>query len=816
MSRVAVAAPLAGWLTSVREVPDPVFAEEMMGSGIAIDPVDGTLIAPCDAEILLVAPTQHSVTLRLASGAELLIHVGLETVALEGRGFRAHVRDGDRVSVGDLLISFDMDAVALEAKSLVTPIVLTNAGAFQWSTEPFNRLVRAGETIGWIEGGIDSPAGEPAATGDAVTREAMIRFEHGLHARPAARIADCAKRFSSNVTLRIGDKTASARSPVAVMALNARHGDRVTLSATGADAAASLDALVALLDAGEVVHREPLATKNARALAANEIGGVCALPGTALGTAKHWQRTSNDAPENGDDADTERSALMAAKASVRSRLESVSGEAAGPASEIAQAHLSLLDDEELSAAADGEIARGRSGGRAWQLASEAAAEAFRHSDNPRLRERVADLDDISRQVVAALQGSAANALEFDENTILLADELLPSELLTLPRDRIIGLATSGGGPTSHMAIIAASFGIPTLVAMGPRLADVAEGTRVLLDATTGVLVVDPDEAARARAVAFASASIGGASVTRDGERVRLLANLGGLRDVEAALAAGAEGCGLLRTEFLFLDRSEGPSPDEQRGAYQAIADALEPRPLTIRTLDIGGDKPVPYIRFPDEQNPALGARGVRTHLFDPQLIGEQLRAIAEVDGEGVKVMLPMVSSVGELRAVRERLNALRGGITLGVMVETPAAALLADAFAAEADFLSIGSNDLAQYTLAMDRTNPLLAAAIDALHPAVLRLIAMTVEAGRKAGKPVSLCGSLASEPIGALVLMGLGIRDLSAVPAALPAVRQAIARVSASDCRRMAEQALTMETAAEVRALAADLLNGSGEGDLR
>jgi phosphoenolpyruvate-protein kinase (PTS system EI component) len=317
-------------------------------------------------------------------------------------------------------------------------------------------------------------------------------------------------------------------------------------------------------------------------------------------------------------------------------------------------------------------------------------------------------------------------------------------------------------------------------------------------------------------MAHSPASDSGASVTREGERVRLLANLGGLRDVEAALAAGAEGCGLLRTEFLFLDRSEAPSHEEQRSAYQAIADALGPRPLTIRTLDIGGDKPVAYIRFPDEQNPALGARGVRTHLFDPQLIDEQLRAIAEVDGEGVKVMLPMVSSVGELRAVRERLNALRGGITLGVMVETPAAALLADAFAAEADFLSIGSNDLAQYALAMDRTNPLLAAAIDALHPAVLRLIAMTVEAGRKAGKPVSLCGSLASEPIGALVLIGLGIRDLSAVPAALPAVRQAIARVSASDCRRMAEQALTMETAAEVRALAADLLNGSGEGDLR
>jgi phosphocarrier protein FPr/phosphocarrier protein len=282
--------------------------------------------------------------------------------------------------------------------------------------------------------------------------------------------------------------------------------------------------------------------------------------------------------------------------------------------------------------------------------------------------------------------------------------------------------------------------------------------------------------------------------------------------VQPALAAGAEGCGLLRTEFLFLDRSEAPSAEEQRSAYQAIADALGGRTLTIRTLDIGGDKPVPYIRFPDEQNPALGARGIRTELFIPGLLDDQLRAIAEVKGDAVKVMLPMVSSVTELRAVRERLAAIGARLTLGVMVETPAAALIADRLIAEADFLSIGSNDLAQYALAMDRTSALLAAAIDALHPAVLRLIAMTAEAGRSGGKPVSLCGGLASDPLAALVLVGLGIRELSAVPAAVPAVRHAIAQVSVSDCRALAERALKLESAAQVRALAAELVKGEAK----
>jgi phosphocarrier protein FPr/phosphocarrier protein len=342
--------------------------------------------------------------------------------------------------------------------------------------------------------------------------------------------------------------------------------------------------------------------------------------------------------------------------------------------------------------------------------------------------------------------------------------------------------------------------------MGPTLARVPEESHVLLDATAGVLVVDPGERAQARALAQAkSAGEAGECVTREGERITLLANLGGLNDVEGALSAGAEGCGLLRTEFLFLDRAQAPSEEEQRAAYQAIADALEGRPLTIRTLDVGGDKPVSYIRFPHEQNPALGARGVRTGLFAPELLDEQLRAIAAVESKAVKVMLPMISSVAELRSLRERIAP---DVKLGVMVETPAAALTADRLAAEADFLSIGSNDLAQYVLAMDRTNPLLAASIDALHPAVLRLIAMTEEAGREAGKPVSVCGNLASEPLGALVLVGFGIRELSAVPAALGPVRQAISQISASDCRALAERALELESAGEVRALAAELLN--------
>lgn len=815
MSRVGLSAPVAGWMTSLRDVPDPVFSDEMMGVGVAIDPTEGKLVAPCAATVVMVAPTQHSVTLRAENGAELLIHIGLETVALQGRGFHAHVSDGEIVAAGADLISFDLDLVGLEAKSLVTPIVLANSSEFRLSTTELDRLVIRGESIAFVED-IRVEAAAPA-DGEVSRREATVAFEHGLHARPAARIADCAKRYSSQISVGLRGKTANARSPTAIMGLNAVKGDRVELTAKGRDAGQALDAVARLLSLTEEAQPVGVAPVQTRALRDNELSGVTALPGVAVGTAVHWRREIGEASDQSRGADVERAALQEARASVRARLEALRTDMSGPAAAIAGAHIGLLEDEDLNAAALAEIDSGRSAARAWQIATSAVEDALRSADNPLLRERIADLEDIAAQMTAAILGRGSSpAMDLPQGTVLIADELLPSELLSLPRDRVVGLATAGGGPTSHMAIIAASFGIPTLVAMGPEVFRVAECARVLLDASAGVLIVDPDERTTAKALEQAAQTRGqgGDCRTRDGERVSLLANLGSLAEAEPALAAGAEGCGLLRTEFLFLDRTEAPPIEEQRTTYQAVADALGGRPLTIRTLDIGGDKPVPYIRFPHEQNPALGARGIRTELFEPELLDAQLQAIAKVSGDQVKVMIPMVSAVGELRAVRKRLAGLGAHIQLGVMIETPAAALIADRLVAEADFLSIGSNDLAQYALAMDRTNPLLAASIDALHPAVLRLIAMTADAGNRAAKPVSLCGNLASEPLAALVLVGLGIRELSAVAAALPAVRHAIGRVAASDCRTLAERALELESAAQVRALAAELLAASAEGE--
>jgi phosphocarrier protein FPr/phosphocarrier protein len=304
--------------------------------------------------------------------------------------------------------------------------------------------------------------------------------------------------------------------------------------------------------------------------------------------------------------------------------------------------------------------------------------------------------------------------------------------------------------------------------------------------------------------------------TADGTRVEVFANVGSVAEAEAALRNGAEGCGLLRTEFLFLERQSPPDEAEQTARYQEIATVLSGRPLTVRTLDIGGDKPIPYLPLPHEDNPALGLRGVRTSLWRPDLLRVQLRAILAIRPEGqARILLPMITDPAEIRTVRHILeeesgtsNRLRR-IELGVMIETPAAAVMSDRIAAEADFLSIGTNDLTQYALAMDRGHPELAARLDALHPAVLRLIAQTATAAISKGCTVSVCGGLASDPTAVPVLIGLGVHELSMVPSVIPQMKALIARLSIQTCRELAREALELETAEAVRALALRAVRG-------
>jgi phosphoenolpyruvate-protein kinase (PTS system EI component) len=371
-----------------------------------------------------------------------------------------------------------------------------------------------------------------------------------------------------------------------------------------------------------------------------------------------------------------------------------------------------------------------------------------------------------------------------------------------------------------VAILAGTVGVPMLVAAGAALLEVPAGATVILDAEVGMLRTAPTPGELAATTALLAEQRGRragelAAAQNEchlasGERIEIFANLAGLEaDVKLGLAQGAEGCGLLRTEFLFLERRVAPDEREQRDCYQKVADLLGKRPLVIRTLDIGGDKPIPYLPLPPEDNPALGLRGVRTSLWRPDLLEVQLRALLGVQ-PAVRILLPMITDLAEVRSVRSMLDGLCAELgvmrpLLGAMIETPAAAMLADQLAREVDFLSIGTNDLSQYTLAMDRGHAELAARIDGLHPAVLRLIETTTRGAALHGTPVAVCGGLASDPGAVAVLLGLGVTELSVVPTLIPRLKAQLSALTLASCRTLAARALALSTAAEVRALVAE-----------
>lgn len=830
MSNLVLSAPLKGWIAPLDETPDAVFAERMLGDGLAIDPLDSTLHAPCDAVVTTVHRARHAVTLRAANGAEILIHVGLETVALNGEGFSVFVKEGQTVKAGDKLLGFDIDFLAQKARSLITPVVVTNLDAFEIVRRDQDRELAVGDFLMEL-----APLGGAAAAGlvDAgeTAREVVVPLIHGIHARPAARIAETARKFVAEVALVAVNRRASAKSPVGVMSLAIRHGDTIQVVASGMDADAAIEAVAELI-AGGMGEGAPIAAKSAAPAAVTPeptgpaelprdgvLKGVLAAPGLAIGKAVRLASSDIVVREQGEGTAHEEAALAAALDKVRARIEKNAAKGDKARKAILGAHLAFLEDPELAAGARRLIGEGKSAGYAWRKAVGGYVEALRGLGDRRLAERVDDLVDLERQVLRALAGEEDEGTVLPAGSILIADELLPSQLMGVDPAAVAGFATARGGPTSHVAILAAAMGIPAMVALGGALLAVKDGAALILDADSGALRVAPDapalEAAqtalaqRQERKAAAKAAAHEACVTQDGVRIEVFANTGSINDALAAVANGAEGSGLLRTEFLFLDRETPPDEDEQARQYQAIASALDGKPLIIRTLDVGGDKAAPYLPIPNEENPALGLRGVRVSLWRPHLLKTQLRAILRVKPLGqCKIMVPMVASLDELRAVRAVLDEAKREmgvverIELGVMIETPAAAVTADLIAAEADFLSVGTNDLTQYVLAMDRGNPELAARIDALHPAVLRMIDQTCKGAAKHHRWVGVCGGLASDVAATPILLGLGVTELSTTASIAPEVKARVRSLSLESCRSLAAQALDQTSPEAVRAL--------------
>jgi phosphotransferase system enzyme I (PtsI) len=440
------------------------------------------------------------------------------------------------------------------------------------------------------------------------------------------------------------------------------------------------------------------------------------------------------------------------------------------------------------------------------------------------RARASDLRDVTERVIRCLQGYTSSDTRLPGHpVVIVADDLTPSDTVQLDKTLILGLVTVKGGPTSHTAILARSLGIPAVVSVPIALNGVESRTPIVLDALDGMVVLDPDEAeqeaARAKRVAWLEqqsshlALAHEPAVTLDGVQVEVSANVGSVDDVRDALRYGAEGVGLFRTEMLYLDRVSMPMEEEQYAVYQAAADLLNGLPMVVRTFDIGGDKPVPYIGNENELNPFLGWRGIRMMDKHEEMFEIQFRALlrASVNAD-LRIMLPMVANIDELEYAREVITRVRHDLVsagipvaervqIGIMIEVPSAALMADRFAPHVDFFSIGTNDLAQYTLAADRVNARVSHLADAFHPAVLRLIAETIEAGHAHGKWVGLCGEFAGRPQAVPILLGLGLDEFSMAAISIPTVKATIRTLRQADCKHFAQEVLRMTSPSEVRA---------------
>ncbi|OUL26573.1 phosphoenolpyruvate--protein phosphotransferase [Nostoc sp. T09] len=677
---------------------------------------------------------------------------------------------------------------------------------------------------------------------ESSTKEIRLTVSNrlGLHARPAAQFVTTAAKFQAKIQVQNitkGTNKVRGDSINQVATLGVRQGHELVITATGADADQALAALEALIanNFGEddsILELAP-AIENLTPVTSGELSGIAASPGVAIAPVVHYQPASVTPTEyQVESVETEWQRLQTAIETARQQIQTLFSQASiqiGDAeATIFVAHLLFLEDPVLLEAVRQRIYEHHLNAEvAWQAVVDEVASSYHKLEDSYLQERVEDVVDVGQRVLRLLTGTAGNFLELAEPAILVATDLTPSDTIGLDPSKVLGICTTSGSATSHSAIIARTLGIPAVLGVDAGILYLEDGTIMALDGESGKAWVQPEadtltvlEAKREAWQTTQQEALAKAhqpAITRDGRQVNVFANIGSIADVQLALASGAEGVGLLRTEFLYIGKTSAPTEEEQLEVYQAIAQVLDQQPLIIRTLDVGGDKPLPYIKpGVPETNPFLGCRGIRFCLEHPDLFKTQLRAILRAStGHNIKIMLPMIATITEVRAAKAILNEAQrelsqagipfdAAMEVGIMVEVPSAVAIADQLAAEVDFFSIGTNDLSQYVMAGDRNNPRVANLTDALHPAVLRMVQQTVQAGHGAGIWVGLCGELAADSAATAILLGLGLDELSVNPQAIPILKQAIAQLSIGECEAIAASALQLDSAEQVRQLTA------------
>jgi multiphosphoryl transfer protein len=841
-----IKAPLTGIIIPLNQIDDEVFSKKMVGDGIAIDPASQVLYSPFDGIVSFIHPSKHAITLKPSENPEIeiLIHIGIDTVIMKGHGFKSFVKTGQTIKSGEKLIEFDLNQIIAKAKSPHTIILITNTVSqsekYSITLSPSsNGFVQALKTDLFSVLINQSVAAKNTSTSSTELYQQTIKclIDSGLHARPASQLTKIAsKNVDGDVQIIRNHQTANAKSLTSIISLGVSFGDKIQILAYGKKAQDTVLEIESLLK--NSTHEKSISTESAAyepapAQKSNgpEFSGISVSPGDSFGQTLVFRK--NDiridaftSQKSNPDAEILKlkSAISQAQSILQQSILNLSSKDSEKSS-IYQAHLELLNDPEIFNLAQDQIKLNYSAEYSWQVAIDQTITTLKSLKNEMLAERSHDVNDIGQKVLRVLLNiddeKSVQKISTQNPTILIARSLVPSDMSLLDPQLIKGLVLIEGGASSHVAIIARSMGIPSITAVHEAVLSIQDGTSAVLLAKKGVINTSPSaqeierikisNVASEKENSIALSQAKAAAVTVDGHHIDVFANIGKISESEKALQNGAEGVGLLRSEFLFLDRSTAPTEAEQTEQYQNVISSFNQdgkKDVIIRTLDVGGDKPLSYLKLPGEENPFLGVRGLRLSLKYPELFRSQIRSLLKVKPlSSLKIMFPMITTLDEVHEARKitQEEATQMGVTipqLGIMIEVPSAALIADTLAPHVDFFSIGSNDLTQYTLAIDRGHKDLAAMADGLHPSVLQLIKMTCDAAQKHGKMVGVCGGIASDIQAIPLLIGLGVHELSVSVPSIPQVKSIIRKLHFKECEQLALECLKLPDAQSVRNL--------------
>lgn len=840
-----VLSPLSGALVDLTTIPDEMFASKTVGDGISIDPTDSVLLSPVDAVVEFIHPSLHALSLRTDFGAALLIHIGIDTVGLRGEGFKCFVKVGDRVCAGAKLIEFDLDFVAQKSKSLLTQVLLSEPAGYLLKMSPGPQSLTAGkseifEIIKSAQSNVTSSLSPlDSNSNPTLRRQFSCTAISGMHARPAAELAQLAKSLGVEIAIEKLGRKVNAKSLVSVLGLAIVQDDEFTVEVSGTSAEAAMNLVANFLS-------QHLASAENQLPTPKIIKGITAASGVAFGKTLLFEvsNISNDEINLFDQQNHANSkpqlrtaideALLAAQKQIENILSRLKGTESEEQATIFKAHLEILNDPEIRLQVDDKIEGGAGAAMAWKKTLTDFQSILKAQSNELIAARAHDLEDVEQRVLRCLlqrsETDISDGFNSAHDIIVIAKQFTPSDIIRIKHAAVKGLVTVEGGATSHVAIMARSMGLAYLTAANASVLKIKNGTEVYLDAEKAFLEQNPDRSKQSEVkIKLEKISQQRAedlkhafepAVTRDGQRFLVYANVGNAKETQEADTQGAEGVGLLRSEFLFLHRTSPPTEAEQEIKYFDVLAALGQRSeksnVIIRTLDVGGDKPLPYLPMEQEENPFLGIRGLRLSLRSPDLFRQQLRALlkAQIKADSqnlnskLEIMFPMVTTLSELLEAKEILAQEQKAlgvlhVTVGIMIEVPSAALMSDVLAPHVDFFSVGSNDLTQYTLAIDRGHKDLAAMADGLHPSVLRLIDITCKAAQKHKKLVGVCGGIAGDTLAVPILIGLGVQELSVSVPSIPSIKAQIRNLTYQDCVKMAQLALTLSNGDEVRKLA-------------